>query len=358
MGRSVLSPRGKGKSDSFFQRVYDKSANNPLFIVNNFFKQYPNTKSAGADLDYKLINTILGKYINDFKLSEEAFDLLIKLTKYHPLKFDELPLSNQAKAYFQNMLGVTKRGVNSKAGVYIFINKITGESYVGSSVALASRIKDYYLRKGKKFGKRPIELAIKKYGLKNFKLEVYVLSQELLSQIYPSLHHSSGGDLKGIPLKLIKGVPCGQEADKFNISIFKKEVRNLVLVLEQILILLLNPEYNILKVAGSTAGNKIQKKLMLPVFEKTRKITYVYDAEKKELIYKANSRTLLSKALGIKRRLIPKQLYLSRFLISDELLSEKEYSNNLLSSKALTAVINKIRNKIMEKTSRNFLPYK
>ena len=80
--------------------------------------------------------------------------------------------------------------------------------------------------------------------------------------------------------------------------------------------------------------------------------------KKKELIYKANSRTLLSKVLGIKRRLIPKQLYLNRFLISDELLSEKEYSNNLLSSKALTAVINKIRNKIMEKTSRNFHPYK
>ena len=30
----------------------------------------------------------------------------------------------------------------------------------------------------------------------------------------------------------------------------------------------------------------------------------------------------------------------------------------MLSSKALTAVIDKIRNKIMEKTSINFLPYK
>lgn len=29
------------------------------------------------------------------------------------------------------MLGVTKRGVNSKAGVYLFTNKITGEGYVG-----------------------------------------------------------------------------------------------------------------------------------------------------------------------------------------------------------------------------------
>jgi len=42
----------------------------------------------------------------------------------------------------------------------------------------------------------------------------------------------------------------------------KKKVRNLVLVLEQIFILLLNPKYNKLKVAGSVAGNKIQKELM------------------------------------------------------------------------------------------------
>ena len=54
----------------------------------------------------------------------------MKLTRNEPLKFDELPLSKEGKAYFQNMLGVTKRGVNSKAGVYLFINKITGEGYV------------------------------------------------------------------------------------------------------------------------------------------------------------------------------------------------------------------------------------
>lgn len=136
----------------------------------------------------------------------------------------------------------------------------------------------------------------------------------------------------------------------------------MVLVLEQIFILLLNPAYNKLKVAGSTAGNKIEKELMLSVFEKTRKITYLYDVEKQELIYQAKSRTLLSEALGLKRRLVPKQLYLNRFFISDELLIcgglEKEYSNNLLSSKALTALTSEIRDQIMEKTSRNFLPYK
>jgi hypothetical protein len=80
----------------------------------------------------------------------------------------------------------------------------------------------------------------------------------------------------------------------------------------------------------------------------------LYDAEKKELIYRTKSRTLLSEALGLKRRLAPKQLYLNRFFISDELLCEKEYSKNLLSSKALAAFINEIRDQIMEKTSKNF----
>jgi hypothetical protein len=143
-----------------------------------------------------------------------------------------------------------------------------------------------------------------------------------------------------------------------NLFEFKKEVRNLVLGLEQIFILLLNPSYNRLKVAGSAAGNKIDKELMLPVFEKTRKITYLYDGEKKELIYQANSRTLLTEALGLKRRFVPKELYLKRFFISDELLSEKEYSKNLLSSKALIALTCEVRNQIMEKSSRNFLPYR
>jgi len=277
----------------------------------------------------------------------------MKLIEGQPLKFNELPLSEEGKANFQNVLGVTKRGVNSKAGVYIFINKITGESYVGSSGALASRIKDDYLRKGKVLGKRPIELAISKYGLSNFKLEVYVLSQELLNQIYPEFHTLLTGEVEGnLPSDMLNMTPGVTEAS------FRKKIRNLVLVLEQIIILLLNPKYNQLKVAGSAAGNKIQKELMESVFEKSRKMTYLYDVEKKELIYQTNSRTLLSEAMGIKRRLVKKQLYLNRFLIFDNLLDVKEYSNNLLSPKALTAFISEIRDQIMEKTSKNFIPYK
>jgi hypothetical protein len=275
----------------------------------------------------------------------------MKLAQSQPIKFEELPLSEEGKAYFKSMLGVTKRGQNSKAGVYLFINKITGESYIGSSLALASRIKDDYLRKGKILGKRPIELAIKKYGLSNFKLEVCVLSQELLINLELNSSLTPGGGLDDISHK-------SEEVDVLKLTSttieFKHKVRNLVLALEQIFILWVNPKYNELKVAGSVAGNKIKKELMEPVFEKTRKITYLYDADKKELVYQVKSRTLLAEAMEMKRRIAPKRLYLNRFFISDEPLSEKEYSNNLLSSKALIARMNESRALIEERVSKNF----
>ena len=97
MGRSMLSPRGKGKSDSFFQRVYDKSANNPLFIVNNFFKQYPNTSSAGAELYYKLINTILGNH-----------------TSWHrPLQHRRTASSYEDASVIRNKIVVSLRGIKT-----------------------------------------------------------------------------------------------------------------------------------------------------------------------------------------------------------------------------------------------------
>lgn len=361
-GSSVTSkPAVKGKSYDFFKKIYsDKSANNPFFIVKNFLEQYPCFELAKININYKLINTILGNFLKDFQLSEESFNFLIKLTKDQPIIFDELPLSKEGKNHLQSILGVTKRGVNSKPGVYIFINKITGERYVGSSIALASRLNDDYLRKGKNLGNRPIELAINRYGLANFKLQVFVLSQELLRNIYPKNDFSLTSEEEGI---LPRSLPMAADDPKA-VEVIKKEIRNLVLVLEQIFILLYNPEYNKLKVAGSVAGNKKDKELMETVFEKRRKITYLYDQEKKELIYIANSRTLLSEVLGLKRRLIPNQLYLNKFFISDELLVsscdeiENGYTNNLLSSNALAASIKRIRQDIMEKTSRNFLPYK
>jgi len=180
------------------------------------------------------------------KFSEKAFNLLLSLKD--PIIFDKLPLDNIERAYFREVVGITKRGINSNAGVYIFTNKINGKRYVGSSLTLSSRLSDDYLRKGKILGQRAIELAIKKYGLSNFKLEIYIFSEELKDLVF-----------------------AGKVDNVYGLE-YKKVLKNLVLALEQIFILRLNPEYNELKVAGINVGLKVTPESMLPRLKKTRKV--------------------------------------------------------------------------------------
>jgi len=61
----------------------------------------------------------------------------------------------------------------SKSGVYQFINLLTGESYVGSSINLSSRLRQYYTYSfisSPARGKSIIFSSILKYGYSNFSL--------------------------------------------------------------------------------------------------------------------------------------------------------------------------------------------
>lgn len=323
--------------------ITDKVSKNSLNIVENFLKKYPSFELASANINYNLIFSIFKGHIKDFQLSEKVFNLLLSLKD--PIIFDKLPLDNIGRAYFREVIGITKRGINSCAGVYIFTNKINGKHYVGSSLTLSSRLSDDYLRKGIRppkiyfwgpggGGGRAIELAIKKYGLSNFKLEIYIFSDKLKDQVFEG------------------------KVDNDNWLEYKKVMKNLVLVFEQIFILRLNPEYNELKIAGINVGLKVTTESMLPRLKKTRKVTYFFDSVKKELIYIADSRTDLAVALGMSRIIENNKLYLNRYFISNEMLNEKEYSINLLDPKELATSINEVRAQIMEKVSKNFIPYK
>jgi excinuclease UvrABC nuclease subunit len=99
-----------------------------------------------------------------------------------------------------------------QAGVYIFRNKVNLKSYVGSSVHLYNRIADYYYN-NESHGKISIIIsrALAKYTHSNFKLLVFLVSST---------------DSKYI------------------------------LFMEQLVIDILQPEYNILSVAGSPIGFK------------------------------------------------------------------------------------------------------
>lgn len=60
-----------------------------------------------------------------------------------------------------------------KAGIYRWINKVNGKSYIGSSINLAIRFNVYFNKNRLEVGsgkRMPINLAISKYGLQEFKL--------------------------------------------------------------------------------------------------------------------------------------------------------------------------------------------
>jgi len=100
-----------------------------------------------------------------------------------------------------------------KSGVYRWINKKSGKSYVGSSVNLFFRLRDYltinYLKREIKLSKRIISMALIKYGYSGFTLEIL---------------------------------------EYCDVSVLIER--------EQHYMDLLKPEYNILKIAGSNLGFK------------------------------------------------------------------------------------------------------
>lgn len=100
-----------------------------------------------------------------------------------------------------------------KSGVYRWNNLITNKSYVGSSVSLGRRFRDYYsltsIEKKLSRGSSAIHRALIKYGYSNFSLDIL-------------------------------------EYCDLSVLIAK----------EQYYIDILNPEYNILKIAGSKLGFK------------------------------------------------------------------------------------------------------
>lgn len=96
-----------------------------------------------------------------------------------------------------------------KIGVYRWINKINGNTYIGSSVSMSVRMYTYYSLRSLVNSNRPIDRALLKYGFSNFRLEIL------------------------------------EYGDKNN-----------VLIREQYYMDLLKPQYNIVEIAGSTLGYK------------------------------------------------------------------------------------------------------
>jgi group I intron endonuclease len=151
-----------------------------------------------------------------------------------------------------------------KSGVYRWINLNTGFSYVGSSVNLAKRFTSYYNYSFLAKNNMIISKAILKYGYSNFRLEIleYCAPEECIKR-------------------------------------------------EQFYIDTLKPEYNILKLAGSSLGHKHteetlakfkERKFSLDHLEKLRAhLTNLNKNQSEEQKFRARERILkLNEAKGIK----------------------------------------------------------
>lgn len=117
----------------------------------------------------------------------------------------------------ENQIKEIVKNNKKKSGVYRWTNLTNGKSYIGSSVDLGYRLKQYfsvsYLTRKKSVSS--ISSALLKYGHSNFKLEIME---------------------------------------------YCVATKTIILEREQYYINLFNPEYNILKLAGSPLGYKHTEK--------------------------------------------------------------------------------------------------
>lgn len=293
------------KSADFWHKVNSKNKVNelnPHYLVEEFIQSYSDRPLAKLNINLDLINRIMSLHIPDFSLTLEDFNILKSIKP--------ISLNYPFEINLPSLLGKSSRVGVGSAGVYLFTNKTNGDRYVGSSINLARRLKNGYFGKLPLVGQRKIEVSIREHGLANFNLDIFLIPR--------------GSCLNN----------CSVEVKD------KKTIQNLVLSLEQMLIMELNPELNEIKIAGSSPGTLTSKNL---------RNSYLYDAKNKELIYIVNGRKNLANILGchedaLKRYLAFKgKLYLNHFFVADEMVTGGEYTTNLLSLLELEVYINKIR---------------
>lgn len=272
---------------------------NPHYLVEKFFQSYPDSLSSKLNLNFDLIKRIMSIHNPEFNLTPVDFNLLREIKP--------IALNYPFELSMPIIVGKPLRKGAGSAGAYLFTNKINGDRYVGSSINLASRLKNGYFGKLPIVGQRKIEVSIREHGLANFNLEVFLIPREAE----------------------------GYESDLTD----KSCLLNLVLSLEQILIMELNPELNEIKIAGSSPGTLTSKNL---------RNSYLYDEVNKELIYVVKGRKVLAEILGcnqdaLKRYLAHKnKLYFNRFFVADDFINDG-YNANILSLSELKAYLSSVR---------------
>lgn len=126
---------------------------------------------------YYWIPKILGLSYDMFAGKVHFWTLFLGVNrKIYYRRFHEGPDFPKHVVYFVNFNKSKKRiyrELRRKSGVYLFINNITKDLYVGSSLNLTKRMRNYFFyTNNNKDSKLVIIRAMKKYGLDNFSLAV------------------------------------------------------------------------------------------------------------------------------------------------------------------------------------------
>ena len=168
------------KDNSYWETIYEKDrgqeTNNPHIIAKRHITKRGLT-------DAKIINLVQsqsGHTINQEELDKLSsikpvsilFDDLGVKTKNHEQIISSRAYNAKVRSKLNRYIGGTSTSI---AGVYIWTNLKTGEQNVGSSINLYERLRSYFYPSTIIKGKRLINQSMKTFGIKNFKLDIYII---------------------------------------------------------------------------------------------------------------------------------------------------------------------------------------
>jgi len=290
------APLGRGLSSSL--RTSDRA---PLLSTNKIFNNPESLALEHLNSGKPTTSSVLNQILLNQNISVSNSKLK-ELLKVQSVEFD-LPILNKDLHLFSELTGKSK--YKGFFGVYIFIHKISGQKYVGSSNLLRRRM-DYYFKgdfnsPAFSIGGKFLPL-LKKDGLEAFSLKIFKL-----------------------------------DSSKFNSQD--------ALILEQYF--LLNHEFNLnsLRVvnAGSSKGEGV----------------YVYDLTLSTLYFHASSKIQLKRVLKIHTETSTKYIdsnipYLNKFLLLSFLIPTATQSN--LSTQELLVLMQKERQNMYSLGTRRSIP--
>lgn len=271
---------------------------------------------SGSPGSLDILNSILSQTVST-QLTEDQYNALLAIASV-PVQFPIVPGDPDTIKKIGRDLNKShsESAKNRIVGVYVFTNTNSGKQYVGSSINMGARVRTY-MSSAKLEQNRSITKDMRTLGHNLFTLQVFTIDMTL-----PVFSNMKGSVL------------C--------------------LALEQYMMLLLNPGYNHVLVAGMApeptgvlAGNNVKK----PFF--------VYNADKTELLYKTESQKDFVADMGVssqsvldslnKGKLLYGTFFLSRLrldgavdgILSDELFKSlvKEAFKDRYNKRALSSSI-------------------